>query len=158
VAPLTTALMTSVPKHNSGVASAINNAISRVGPQLAGALIFVAIAGSFYNTLHQRVPSLNTSSQDVRNKISPLNKPAERVSPQVLRAVRDSSTRSFHLAMLISAALLLAGATVNAVGIRNPRQQEPERADQAAPKATPSVPSPSPAPTGQRAGPGDGVT
>ena len=42
VAPLTTALMTSVPKHNAGVASAVNNAISRVGPQLAGALIFVA--------------------------------------------------------------------------------------------------------------------
>jgi EmrB/QacA subfamily drug resistance transporter len=158
VAPLTTALMTSVPKHNSGVASAINNAISRVGPQLAGALIFVAIAGSFYNTLHQRVPSLNTSSQDVRNKISPLNRPAERVGPLVLRAVRDSSTKSFHLAMLISAALLLAGATVNAVGIRNPRQQEPERAEQSASKAATSVPSPSPAPTGQRAGPGDGVT
>ncbi|HEX2068797.1 MAG TPA: MFS transporter, partial [Actinomycetota bacterium] len=66
VAPLTTALMTSVPKHNSGVASAINNAISRVGPQLAGALIFVAIAGSFYGSLADRVPGLDTSSQEVR--------------------------------------------------------------------------------------------
>src|SRR5262245_59345772 len=36
VAPLTTALMTSVPVRNSGLGSAINNAISRVGPQLAG--------------------------------------------------------------------------------------------------------------------------
>src|SRR5205814_2332982 len=36
VAPLTTALMRSVPGHKSGLASAINNAISRVGPQLAG--------------------------------------------------------------------------------------------------------------------------
>ena len=41
VAPLTTALMRSVPAHNAGLGSAINNAISRVGPQLAGALIFV---------------------------------------------------------------------------------------------------------------------
>ena len=48
VAPLTTALMTSVPVRNSGVASAINNAISRVGPQLAGALIFVFLTANFY--------------------------------------------------------------------------------------------------------------
>ncbi|HEY8757337.1 MAG TPA: MFS transporter, partial [Candidatus Limnocylindria bacterium] len=59
VAPLTTALMTSVPSRNSGVASAINNAISRVGPQLAGAVIFIAITTSFYAGLHQRVPSIN---------------------------------------------------------------------------------------------------
>src|SRR5207247_9815672 len=49
VAPLTTALMTSVPKQNSGVGSAVNNAISRVGPQLAGALIFVPIAASLHH-------------------------------------------------------------------------------------------------------------
>ena len=152
VAPLTTALMTSVPKHNSGVASAINNAISRVGPQLAGALIFVAIAGSFYGNLHERVPSLNTSSQEVRNRISPLNKPAERVSPQVLRAVRDSSTDSFHLAMVISAGLLLAGAAVNGVGIRNPPKSEAP--GERPPEAASSVPSPAPAPTG--AGPAEG--
>ena len=149
VAPLTTALMTSVPKHNSGVASAINNAISRVGPQLAGALIFVAIAGSFYGSLAQRAPNLDTSSQEVRNRISPLNRPAERVSPRVLRAVRESSTESFHLAMLVAAALLGAGAVVNGVGIRNPRAEPDQRA--ASPtEAAASVPSPAPAPTGLR--------
>lgn len=144
VAPLTTALMTSVPKHNSGVASAINNAISRVGPQLAGALIFVAIAGSFYESLAERVPGLDTSSQEVRNAISPLNRPADQVRPEVLRAVRESSTDSFRLAMLISSALLLAGAVVNGIGIKN-RQQA---ATEGGPKAASSVPSASPAPTG----------
>src|SRR5205823_3872317 len=48
VAPLTTALMTSVPVRNSGLGSAINNAISRVGPQLAGALIFIFLTATFY--------------------------------------------------------------------------------------------------------------
>ena len=48
VAPLTTALMTSVPESNAGVASAINNAISRVGSPLVTAVIFVAVASSFY--------------------------------------------------------------------------------------------------------------
>ena len=36
VAPLTTALMTSVPVGNSGLASAINNALSRIGPSWPG--------------------------------------------------------------------------------------------------------------------------
>jgi hypothetical protein len=39
VAPLTTAVMTSIPSRNAGVGSAINNAVSRVGPQLAGAIV-----------------------------------------------------------------------------------------------------------------------
>ncbi len=122
VAPLTTCLMTSVPARNSGVASAINNAISRVGPQLAGALIFVAITASFYAGLAARVPGLDVSSSEVRGQIAPLNLPAEGVPADQAAAARDASTDAFHLAMLISAGLLLSGAVVNAVGIRNPMQ------------------------------------
>ena len=51
VAPLTTALMGSVPVERAGLASAINNAVSRVGPQLAGAAIFIAITAVFYAQL-----------------------------------------------------------------------------------------------------------
>jgi EmrB/QacA subfamily drug resistance transporter len=116
VAPLTTALMTSVPVRNSGVASAINNAISRVGPQLAGALIFVFLTSDFYSALAGRIPGLNVNSESFRAQVSPLNTPAD---PSLVAAVRDASTGSFHLAMLIGAALLLAGAAVNAAGISN---------------------------------------
>lgn len=119
VAPLTTALMTSVPVHNAGVASAINNAISRVGPQLAGALIFVAITATFYAGLAQRVPGLDVSSPQLRAQISPLNAPASGTPPDQAAAARSASTDAFHLAMLVSAALLLTGAVVNGVGIRN---------------------------------------
>src|SRR5205807_2529552 len=73
VAPLTTALMTSVPVRNSGVASAINNAISRVGPQLAGALIFVFLTANFYGALAQRLPGLDVSAETTRREIAPLN-------------------------------------------------------------------------------------
>jgi EmrB/QacA subfamily drug resistance transporter len=120
VAPLTTALMTSVPKQNSGVASAVNNAISRVGPQLAGSLIFVAIAASFYTGLASRVPGVDTASSKFRAQVTPFNMPDPGTSDQVVRAAREASTHSFHVAMVLSAALLFAGALVSAAGIRDP--------------------------------------
>jgi len=116
VAPLTTALMRSVPVRNSGLGSAINNAISRVGPQLAGALIFVFLTANFYAMLATRVSGIDVSSESFRNRVSPLNTPTD---PNLVAAVRDASTSSFHLAMIIGAGLLVLGAIVNAVGIRN---------------------------------------
>jgi EmrB/QacA subfamily drug resistance transporter len=116
VAPLTTALMTSVPVRNSGLGSAINNAISRVGPQLAGALIFVFLTASFYSYIAQHVQGVDVYSEAFRANVSPLNTPSD---ASLVGVVRDASTASFHLAMLIGVALLFAGAIVNAVGIRN---------------------------------------
>ncbi|HUZ86053.1 MAG TPA: MFS transporter [Candidatus Baltobacterales bacterium] len=121
VAPLTTALMTSVPVRNSGVGSAINNAISRVGPQLAGALVFVFLTANFYSYLGARLTGVDVSSTSFRNQVSPLNPP---VDPQLTAVVRDASTASFHLAMVIGAGLLVLGALVNAFGIRNAPQVE----------------------------------
>jgi hypothetical protein len=120
VAPLTTALMTSVPERYAGVASAINNAISRVGSPLVNALIFVAIASSFYAVIAQRVPGVDTSSAQFRNEVSPLNEPDGAVPPRVRAAARVASTDAFHLAMAVAAGLLAAGAVINGVGIRNP--------------------------------------
>jgi hypothetical protein len=119
VAPLTTALMTSIPKRNAGIGSAINNAISRVGPQLAGALIFVAIAATFYAGLHARVPSLDVSSDQVRQEVPPLNQPDASVPPNVEQAAKEASTHSFHVAMVLAAGLLVVGSGVNWFGIRN---------------------------------------
>ena len=147
VAPLTTALMTSVPEHNSGVASAINNAISRVGPQLAGALIFVAIASSFYSGLGARVPGLAVRSDHVRTEIAPLNQPdagdrfriagdGSMTGRSLVRPAKEASTHSFHVAMLIGALMLVAGAAVNGFGIRNPpRERRPAEEEAAGPEA-----------------------
>jgi hypothetical protein len=120
VAPLTTALMTSVPARNSGVASAINNAISRVGSPLVNAVIFVAVAASFYATIGQQVPAVDTGSRAFRNVVAPLNQPSAAVAPEVRAAAQTASTEAFHLAMLVAAGLLMAGAAVNGFGIRNP--------------------------------------
>jgi EmrB/QacA subfamily drug resistance transporter len=133
VAPLTTALMTSVPKHNSGVASAINNAISRVGSPLVTALIFVAVVSSFYGAIQDRVPGVDTSSERFRLQVAPLNPPEQGADPEVVAAAREASTDSFHLAILVAAGLMLAGAVVNAVGIRNPKRPAEPAPEEAAP-------------------------
>jgi EmrB/QacA subfamily drug resistance transporter len=121
VAPLVTALMSSVPQRHSGLASAINNAISRIGPQLAGAVIFIAITASFYAGLEQRVPDVDTSDARIRQMVSPLNPPklpeGQTLPPDAAARIgdasREASTDAFHLAMFVAAGLLLAGAAVN---------------------------------------------
>jgi EmrB/QacA subfamily drug resistance transporter len=120
VAPLTTALMASVPESRAGLGSAVNNAISRVGSQLAGALIFVAITGAFYADLSSKVPGIDTSSTQLRQEVSPFNLPDPSVGPALAAGAREASTDSFRLAMGIAAGLLLAGALANGLGIRDP--------------------------------------
>jgi len=117
VAPLTTALMRSVPPQKAGLGSAINNAISRVGPQLAGALIFVFFTASFYSYIATRRSDINVNDPAFRKAVSPLN-PTSLLGMGDL--ARDASTASFHLAMMVGAALLIVGAIVNAVGIQDP--------------------------------------
>jgi hypothetical protein len=111
--------MRSVPGRQAGLASAINNAISRVGPQLAGALIFVVVTASFYASMARLVPGLDTTSADVRAQIPPINRPAAGVPQEVIDASRTASTDAFHLAMLSAGVLLAAGAATNWFFISN---------------------------------------
>ncbi len=118
VAPLTSTLMNSIPTRNSGLGSAINNTLSRVGQPLLGAVIFVAITASFYSSLAARVPGLDPSDPAVRAAIVPLNPPKPGVSAAEATAAKEASVDAFHLAALVSAGLLVAGAVVNGVGLR----------------------------------------
>ena len=130
VTPLTTALMRSIPVHHSGLGSAINNAVSRVGPQLIGALLFIAISASFYAGLSEALPQGRSLSAVERDEVTPLNRPAAGTDPQIAEAVPRASTEAFHLAMQVSAGLLIAGALINAVGIRDEdARSEPEGSD-----------------------------
>ena len=66
VAPLTTALMNSIPVRNAGLGSAINNAVSRVGQPLIMAILFIAISATFYSSISGHGSGLDTSSAQVR--------------------------------------------------------------------------------------------
>ena len=120
VAPLTTALMGSVPVRNAGLGSAINNAVSRVGSPLVSAVLFIAITATFYPTLASLVPGVDVDDPAVRGQVQPLTSIPDGTDPALADAARQASTDAFHLAMLVSAGLLVAGAAMNAVGIRNP--------------------------------------
>ncbi len=104
VTPLTAALMASAPEANAGVASAFNNALSRVGPQLAGAGIFVAVSALFFARLGAHPDG-----------VSPLNRPLD---SRWVAPVTIASTAAFHLAMLLCAGLLAAAGLVSLIGLR----------------------------------------
>jgi hypothetical protein len=118
VAPLTTALMSSVPVRNAGVASAINNALSRVGQPLIAATVFIVVSGAYYTTLAAAVPGTDPSSPELRTKYEAFNAPPKNAPPELAAASKVASTNAYHLAAIVCAGLMLAGAAVNAVGLR----------------------------------------
>jgi len=123
VAPLTSTLMSAVPVHNAGIASAINNAISRVGQPIVAALVFIVISGTFYATL-AAATGIDVSDPSLRAAVQPLNPPAQTVSPELRAAARIASTQAFHVAALVSAGLLVAGAVVNYIGLGGDRANQ----------------------------------
>ncbi len=118
VAPLTSTLMSSIPVARAGLGSAINNAISRVGQPLIGAIVFIAITATFYDGLAGSVPGLDPSDPAVRATVAPLNGPPAGASAALVEATREASTDAFRLALVVSAALLASGAAVNGLGLR----------------------------------------
>ncbi len=123
VAPLTTTLMGSVPVSNAGLASAINNAVSRVGQPLLAALIFVVVSGTFYGTLSRAVPAFDAGDPSLRALVQPLNPPGAAASPELRQAALVASVDALHLAAAICAMLLLGGSLANWIGLR-PVQDE----------------------------------
>jgi hypothetical protein len=99
--------MSSAPAQNAGVASAVNNAISRVGPQLAGAALFIGVTAAF----RARVGDIGAS---------PLNPPPPGISGAQAIAIQAASADAFHLAAIGCAVLLVAGAVVAWTGLRQP--------------------------------------
>ena len=118
VAPLTNTLMGSVPGRFTGLGSAINNAISRVGQPLLGAVIFVAISATFYSSLASRAPDVDTTAPQVRAQFPPLNPPRDGATDEQIAAASNASIDAFHQAMLVGAGLMTAGAAVSWFGLR----------------------------------------
>ncbi|HXT14961.1 MAG TPA: MFS transporter [Gemmatimonadaceae bacterium] len=123
VAPLTTTVMSSLPSMHSGVASGVNNAVSRVAGLIAIAAFGVVIASVFNNRVTARLASVSMSQTERATlgrelpKMAAANvKGIASMSGDARRAVRraidDSFGGAFQIAMLGSAALAFAAALV----------------------------------------------
>ena len=122
--------MGSIPGRFSGLGSAINNSISRVGQPLLGAIIFIAISATFYASLGSSAPGLDTARRRSASAFQPLNPPPADATDAQAAAAKQASIDAFHLAILVCAVLLVVGALVfvvrasgRPVGGRVPRRR-----------------------------------
>ncbi len=123
VAPLTTTVMSSVKAHQAGVASGINNAVSRVAALLAIAIFGVVMLQTFSHNLDRRLVGISGGSdvsEEVRHSLSeqrvklaglqlPSNLKPD-LQSQLAQAVGDSFISGFRVIMLLGAVLALASA------------------------------------------------
>jgi hypothetical protein len=119
VAPLTTTVMGSVSEEQAGVASGINNAVSRTAGLLAIAVFGVVMLSAFSRELGVRLSQLGIDEQlksavyEERVKLAGVEIPntADAATREQLKqTVAGSFVSGFRLIMLLSAALALASA------------------------------------------------
>lgn len=121
VAPLTTTVMGAVAMHQAGIASGINNAVSRVAGLLAVALLSLVALATFNAGLNRRLavlqipPEVQQLLADQRIKLAGAVVPAglpEPMRAELRWAIAQSFVDSFRLVILIAIGLALASAVV----------------------------------------------
>jgi EmrB/QacA subfamily drug resistance transporter len=129
VAPLTATVLDSAGSGHSGVASGVNNAISRVAGLVAIAALGAAVTSSFQGRLASDLASARLTPAArpavARARLRPLVVDAS-YAPAADRAtlhaaLADSSAAAFRVAMDIGAALAIVGGLVSLVGIERRR-------------------------------------
>jgi EmrB/QacA subfamily drug resistance transporter len=132
VAPLTATVLDSVDEHRVGIASGVNNGVSRVAGLLAIAVLGAVISASFGAKLDDQLGSAPLSSaadaKVVEAKEKPLAVPATEGIPaaeadRVTQAAAEASTSSFHLGIGIAGVLMIIGGIVAGLGVQNPKRR-----------------------------------
>jgi EmrB/QacA subfamily drug resistance transporter len=125
VAPLTTVVMNAVPVSEAGVASGVNNAVSRMAGLLAVAVFGLIMYTTFNHSLDQRLPALSLSNEQ-RLQVD-LQRPrlaAAETSDSRVRGVIDESFVSGYRVILEMALGLSIASALSAGGLLN-RQPSP---------------------------------
>jgi MFS family permease len=128
VAPLTTTVMGSVKEEQAGIASGINNAVSRAAGLLAIAIFGVVMLSTFSRNLHQRLANIDMDDEarrslyEQRVKLAGLQLPTTlnaATQRQLEQAVADSFVSGYRLIMLIGACLAMTSAATTWMMIRS---------------------------------------
>ncbi len=121
VAPLTTTVMNSVSEERAGIASGINNAVSRLAGVLSIATLGIVMLASFDHNLSARLPAIpverriQNDIESQRVKLAAIEIP-QQIDADERRKIRQSINESFvdgfRLLMLVASGLaLLSTAT-----------------------------------------------
>jgi EmrB/QacA subfamily drug resistance transporter len=119
VAPLTAAVMSSVPSGNTGIASGINNTMARIAGLVAIAVLGSFIIISFRNNLESRAADLTLTHTQRSELIENSNNLAETKPPdgltkeesaRIISDIKHSFVSAFDLILYLSAALALLSA------------------------------------------------
>jgi predicted MFS family arabinose efflux permease len=128
VAPLTTTVMNAVPEKRAGVASGVNNAVSRIAGLLGIALLGIVVVHSFNRELDRRLAPMNLSAEVRRDIDAQRVKLAgaefasnidQRTQIALKQTIDASFVFAFRLVMLTSLCLALASAMVAFTLIEN---------------------------------------
>jgi len=119
VAPLTTTVMGAVEERHAGIASGINNAVSRIAGLIAVAVFGVVLLSTFRSNLQTQLGSMNLTPDQQAQILSQGNdllnlKIPEGVDPATADAIRaavsSSFVRGFHVTTYASAGLAVLSA------------------------------------------------
>jgi hypothetical protein len=136
VAPLTATALNSVEGRHAGVASGINNGVSRVAGLLAIAILGALISGQFGSTIDRELAGTQLSQQGREvvddAKADPLPAPdTDELSPEEAEEIEAAATAGaedgFHLGLLVGGALMILGGVIAGFGIQNPSRPGSER-------------------------------
>ena len=112
IAPLTTTVMSSASQEQAGVASGVNNAVSRIAGLIAVAALGLVLYGTFNRTLDRRLETLRLSSSELNhvNEQRPRLAAMETDDPRVARQIAESFMAGYKTILGVAIALALASA------------------------------------------------
>jgi EmrB/QacA subfamily drug resistance transporter len=128
VAPLTTAVMNSVPPERAGIASGINNAVSRVAGLLAIAILGVVLYAGFSRALDRELEALHVGAPARAEIVAQRRSLGAATTADAAgrEAIRRAFVDGYRQVLWIAVALAIAGSVSAAALIRvDPLRTDP---------------------------------